>query len=127
MARFHPFLWSNNISLCIYTPQFHYPFIYQWLSPCLTIVNNAAATMGMHISFRVSIYIFFGISLQLSSSLRHQVSVLSFGTKWLDLSSVKRRVEIAVDRLPLLWMGLPVHLPASVRCELCLLCSWHCL
>ena len=60
MARFHPFLWSNNISLCIYTPQFHYPFIYQWLSPCLTIVNNAVATMGVHISFRVSIYIFFG-------------------------------------------------------------------
>ena len=60
-------------------------------------------------------------------ALRHQVSGLSFGTKWLNLSSVKWHVEIAVDRLPLLCMGLHVHLLANVRCELCLPCSWHCL
>ena len=55
-GKISSFLWSNNISLCMYTPQFLYPFIYQWLSPGLAIVNNAAATMGVRILELVSAF-----------------------------------------------------------------------
>ena len=46
----------------VYIPHFLYPFIYQWplrLLSYLGYCNNAAVNMGMHISFWVTVFIFF--------------------------------------------------------------------
>ena len=47
MARFHSFLWPGNIPLYIYVP-FLYPFV-------LAIVNNAAVSTGVQMSFWVTV------------------------------------------------------------------------
>ena len=42
---------------------FLYPFIYQWTLGCfriLVIVNNDAMDIGMHISFQISVFVYFG-------------------------------------------------------------------
>ena len=54
----------NNIPLCVClrVTQFLCPFILQWtlrLFPCLTIINNAAVSIGVKIPFPVSVFIFF--------------------------------------------------------------------
>ena len=60
MAKFHSFLWLSSIPLYIYIPHLLYPFICWWtfrLLP-LAIVNNAAMNIGVHVSFRISVFIF---------------------------------------------------------------------
>ena len=66
------FLWwiiFHHIYVCmyiyvhIYTPCLLYPFISGWDLDCfhiLAIVNNAAINIGMHISFQISVFVFFG-------------------------------------------------------------------
>ena len=63
MARFHSFLWLNNIPLyvCIYiyTPHLLYPFICDGHGcfHVLAIANNAAVDNRVHISFLISVFV----------------------------------------------------------------------
>ena len=62
MARFHPFLWLNNIPLYIYTT-ISLTIHLLMNTRCFhvsTIVNNSAMYIGMHISFQTSVFVFFG-------------------------------------------------------------------
>ena len=62
MAICH-FLWRNNIPLClsIYHNFSVLPFLSEHLScfQILAFISNAAAIWGMHISFKISVYVFF--------------------------------------------------------------------
>ena len=70
----HSFLWQSDTPLCIYThitvflyiyihtPHFLYPFIYWWHLECFcisAILNNATMSIGVHISFIISVFVFF--------------------------------------------------------------------
>ena len=60
MALFHSFLWLSNILLYIYAP------IYSSIGgslvcfPVLAIINSAAVSAGMHISFQITGFVFSG-------------------------------------------------------------------
>ena len=57
MARFHSFLWLNNIPVCVCV--YHIFFIYSSVNghnsfgQVLTIVNNAAMSMGVQYLFNI--------------------------------------------------------------------------
>ena len=65
MARFHSFLWLSDIVLCVYLV--FYPFFFTLSSidghlglfHILVIVNNAVINIGVHVSFLISVFIFF--------------------------------------------------------------------
>ena len=57
MALFHSFLWLSNIPLCI-LPYLLYFFICQWtfrLFTFIAIVNSAAMSIGVHVSFGIRV------------------------------------------------------------------------
>ena len=64
MAKFHYLLWLSSIPLCIYI--YHIFFIHSSVDGylgcfhILAIMNNAAANIGVHVSFQISVFIFFG-------------------------------------------------------------------
>ena len=56
MAEFHLFLWLSNDPLNIYTTSSLHVGCFQ----ILAIVNNAALNTGVHVSFQINVFIFFG-------------------------------------------------------------------
>ena len=66
VALFHYFfLWLSNSPLYIYAPHLLYPFICQWISSMsfmevffhvLAIVNSAAMSIGLHVSFWIRVF-----------------------------------------------------------------------
>ena len=80
MARFHSFLWLSNITLYIYTT-FSYLFIWQWNLGCfhiLAIVNNAAMNIGVHVSFQISVFVFFGYRPRNGTAGSYGSSIFNF-------------------------------------------------
>ena len=58
MALFHSFLWLSSVPLYVYI-HLLYPFLCQWtfrLFQVLTIVNSAAVSIGVHVSFRIRVF-----------------------------------------------------------------------
>ena len=64
MAKFHSFLWLSSIPLCVYI--YHIFFNHSSVNGHLgsfhvmAIVNYAAINTGVHVSFQISIFVFFG-------------------------------------------------------------------
>jgi len=75
MARFHSFLWLTNIPLCVCvcvcvcTPHLLYPFI-SWCT------LGSLSYLGVHISFQISVFIFFGYVYPGVELLDHLVVLL---------------------------------------------------
>ena len=83
MALFHSFLWLSNIPLYIYIDYIHllYPFICWWILGCfhiLTIVNSAAMNIGVHVSFQIRVFVFFGYMLRNRIAGSYDNSIFSF-------------------------------------------------
>ena len=76
MARFHSFLWLSNIPLHTHTHTHTHTHAHKYMCHIffihssvdghlgcfhiLAIVNNAAVKIGVHVSFRISVFVFFG-------------------------------------------------------------------
>jgi len=68
MVKSHSFLWLNNIPLYIYTIVYlyHIFFIHSTIDGLLGCfhtlanVNNAAVNIEVHVSFQISVFVFFG-------------------------------------------------------------------
>ena len=79
MAKFHSFLWLSNIVLYIYVYKYIHIFFIHLLMDTggfyiLAIVNNATMNIGVHISFQISVFIFFGYTPD------YKMSRVPFGT-----------------------------------------------
>ena len=67
-----------SVCVCIYTPQFLYPFIFWWALKLLLYLGYCTqfcSNIGVHKSFRSSIFVFFVIEVKL---LDHMVDIFFF-------------------------------------------------
>ena len=82
MAALHPFLQLNNILSCVYVPYLLDPSFCWWKLVCfhtLTIVNNDAVDIGVHVSVQISALGFCFLDIYLGMELPGHMVVLFLG------------------------------------------------
>ena len=77
MAEIHSFL--SLVSHWMYMPQLLYPFDgHVGCFHILPIINNAAVNTGVHVSFQITVFVFFGYIPRSRISGSYDSSVFSF-------------------------------------------------
>ena len=80
-----PFLWLDSIPfsvcvcVCVCIPHLLYPCIYLWnlaYFHVLVIINNAVMNIGVHVSFHVSVSVFFDCNTQMWNCWKHETFIL---------------------------------------------------
>ena len=67
------------VCVCVCIPHLLYPFIYLWdlaYFHVLVIINNAVMNIGVHISFHVSVFVFFDCNTQTWNCWKHETFIL---------------------------------------------------
>ena len=81
IAKFHSFLWLSNIAFYMCILHLLYPLIFdKHLGGfyILAIVDNAAMNIGVHVSFQIYVYVFFGYTSGSGIAGSYSSSIFSF-------------------------------------------------
>ena len=128
IARFPSFLWLSRIPLCVYVCEFItllYPFIY-WgalrLPPCFEcLLNNAAMNICfLHVSFLISVFVFFGCIPRSGIDVSYGSSIFNFWGIFILFSTVAVAIYVPSSNaqgFPFLY-NLSTTSPALVICGL---------